>query len=1190
MSKHSPEGLRAGNGSEHQNRGDKNMRKWIQELTYDATFWLVLVFISASAIAAYVLAVDFGQKARTADLSAAARAQSELLTAARSFYSREVVDKLYSSQDVSVSHDYHDKDLTIPAPVSMTLALEDELQAQGATSAIRMLSNHPWPWRLDRNLDKFEKEALAALEKSPEAPFQRLEQRDNGTFFRSATAVRMEESCVACHNTHPQSPKTVWEVGDIRGIQEVIIPASALYGNGFTSIDNLIFMLVVAFVAALALTFVLSLQRQRAMRRLAGLAEAEREKNEALLKATQRAEAGEAQVSTILDTMLDGVLTLSPKGNLLSANQAALSMFGAANIEDVVGRLISDVLPGTSNEDLPFECCSGAATSFEATGKRLETIGRRLDGVEYPVEMSLSEVVIEGTPTYTAILRDLTEQQAAAAKVEQAETRLVDAIESLPDGFVLYDAEDRLVLCNSKYREFYSSSADLIQPGATFEEIIRKGAMRGQYQVAEGVLEDWVAMRMEHHQNPGAPMEQHLDDGRWLRVIESRTSEGGLVGFRVDITELKNREAELRRNEDLLRNVVDASFDGVIVMNGDGIVLDFSPAAEEVFGWKVGDIVGRKMSDYIIPDKYRQAHDDGLANFLKTGEGPVLGKRIEIEGQHRDGHEIIVELAIRHTKGAEGPLFLGYVRDITERKAADAALRVAKERAEAANEAKAKFLAMMSHEIRTPMNGVLGILSLLRDTDLSPAQADYVKTARESGRSLLELINDILDFSKLEAGRMDLDPVPFRLKSVVKSVVDLFMPIARDKGLDLSLNYPAGLPHNVVGDAGRLRQVILNLVSNAVKFTEIGFVEISVDIEKEDPVEPTFRISVKDSGIGIPEDKHDALFGDFVTIDTSYTKKQGGTGLGLAICKQIAHLMGGKVRVESRQDAGSTFEFLVPITLADDQTVIPEEEYDESPSELPEDLTVLLAEDNATNQIVVSHALESVGCTIDIANNGKEAVRAASKRDYDCILMDISMPEMDGIEATRRIRSGQRNTSTPIVALTAYSLRGDRERFLASGMTDFLAKPVEKNDLLACISRNVAKHDLEVPADVASGTTESLAAAREILDTMPGELKQKLLQQFVDDTLKRRHSAQEAVEAQDPEKLERATHALKSVAGTFGALELATVASTMNTLVRDGKTFDAMGKMDELSQVCEHTLTEVKALAVEIGVRVSFDT
>ncbi|MCV0423870.1 MAG: PAS domain S-box protein [Roseibium sp.] len=1165
------------------------MRKWIKDLSYDATFWLVLVFISASAIAAYVIAVDFGQKARTADLAAAARAQSELLSATRSFYSREVVDKLWSSQDVAVSHDYHGKDLTIPAPVSMTLALEDELKNIGASSGIRMLSSYPWPWRQDRELDAFERKALEVVASSPDEPFQVLEQREDGAVFRSATAVRMEESCVACHNTHAESPKTDWEVGDIRGIQEIVIPASALYGTGLTSIDNLIFLLAVAFVAAVALTFVLSHQRQRATRKLADLADAERDKNEALRTAIHRAETGEAQVNAILDTMLDGVLTISRSGEILSANQTALKMFAATEASALIGKLICDILPLTTQTELPFDCCAGSNTDSGPEGGRLETMGRRLDGHEYPVEMSLSESTVDGTNTFTAILRDLSEQKSAAAKLKQAETRLVDAIESLPDGFVLYDADDRLVLCNSKYKEFYSQSADLIQPGAKFEDIIRGGAKRGQYQVPDNVLEDWVSLRMERHRNPGAPMEQHLDSGRWLRVIETRTSEGGLVGFRVDITELKKREEELKRSEDLLRNVVDASFDGVIVMNGEGVVLDFSPAAEEVFGWEAQELVGQKMSNFIIPEKYRQAHDDGLARFLITGEGPVLGKRIEIEGQHKDGHEIIVELAIRHTRGAEGPLFLGYVRDITERKAADAALRDAKEKAEAANEAKAKFLAMMSHEIRTPMNGVLGILSLLRDTDLDPGQADYVKTARESGRSLLELINDILDFSKLEAGRMELDNAPFRLNTVVKSVADLFMPIAQEKGLGLFLNGQEATPQIVVGDSGRLRQVILNLVSNAIKFTEIGSVEITVDIVKDDPVRPVFRFSVKDTGIGIPKDKHEALFGEFVTVDGSYTKKQGGTGLGLAICQQIAQLMDGDISLESLPGAGSTFHFTVPITLAEDQTAATGDNSEAVDAELPDGLVILLAEDNATNQIVVSHALERAGCDIDIANNGKEAVQAAQKRDYDCILMDISMPEMDGLEATRMIKEGRRNTDTPIVALTAYSLRGDRERFIASGMSDFLAKPVEKQDLLSCISRNVRSREIKTPASNAPVDAHTLAEARDILSTMPKELQEKLLHQFVEDTLKRREAVHEAVENDDLEKLERATHALKSVAGTFGATDLTNVAATINTLARDGKSAAAMAKVDELDETCERTLGEVKALGDEIGVRISLN-
>lgn len=249
---------------------------------------------------------------------------------------------------------------------------------------------------------------------------------------------------------------------------------------------------------------------------------------------------------------------------------------------------------------------------------------------------------------------------------------------------------------------------------------------------------------------------------------------------------------------------------------------------------------------------------------------------------------------------------------------------------------------------------------------------------------------------------------------------------------------------------------------------------------------------------------------------------------------------------------------------------------------------ILVAEDNATNQIVVSHALERAGCDVDIANNGREAVHMAQRRDYHCVLMDISMPEMDGLEATAKIKAGERNADTPIIALTAYSLRGDRERFLAAGMTDFLAKPVEKEDLLRCIARNM-RASTAAPAGAAPAVSASLAAARDILATMPEELKQKLLQQFVDDTLKRRQAVLEALEASDTHLLERATHALKSVAGTFGAVELTTVAATVNTLARDGKTRQAHAEAEGLAEVCDRTLGEVKDLADEIGVDISFN-
>lgn len=1161
-----------------------HVRKWIRPITHEPTFWLVLVFLFASGFAAYVLAVDLNQRVRSNDLAASARAQSELLSAVRSFYSREVIDKLKDNPNITVSHEFHGKELTVPLPASFAIGLEEELKARGAASTLRLTSDYPFPWRSKRQLDPFETEALRFLTENPEAVFERLEDSDGGQVFRSATAVIMDESCIACHNQHSESPRIDWKVGDVRGIQEVIVQADSTHDTAVNSFYGLVSLLGIAFVTAVALSVLLTRQRQKALLTATDLAASEKDKNQSLQTAISRAEAGEAQIGAIIETVLDGIVTISFDGLVQTANLAAVSMFGAKSRDDLVGQPIDRFIPETTTMDgrLKHIAISDDDDST-SINQRHEMAALRLDGSQFPIELSLSALAVPGLHVVTAILRDLTEKKAADAKLKMAETLLFDAIESLPDGFVLYDADDRLVLCNSKYKEFYATSADLIVEGETFEGIIRKGATRGQYQVTGDALEEWVAMRLTRHLNPGNPMEQHLDDGRWLRVIESRTSEGGRVGFRVDITELKERERDLQRSQDLLRNVVSASFDGVLVMDRKGMVIDYNPAAQDIFGWKREEILGQHMSDFVIPARYRRAHDAGLRHFLDSGEGKVIGQRIEIEGLHKDGHEIIVELAIRNTDGQDGPVFVGYVRDITEQRAADATLREAKERAEIANEAKAQFLAMMSHEIRTPLNGVLGILSLLRDTELDEGQKDYVKTARESGRALLDLINDILDFTKLEAGRMELDATPFHFPSLLGSVIDLFMPIARDKGIDITLDYAGDIPTSLVGDSGRIRQVLLNLVSNALKFTETGGVRIAVKLENGLPEQPVFKLAVSDTGIGIPPEKHDILFGEFVTVDTRYSRKFGGTGLGLAITKQLAELMGGTVGFDSMPGAGSTFWVMLPMTLAGENDVVPAQRIEVPASEVQPGLRVLLAEDNATNQIVVGHMLENAGCRVEVVNDGGEAVAAATKDPYDCILMDISMPEMDGMEATGHIRQAGMNRDTPIIALTAYALKGDRDKFLASGMTDFLAKPVEKEDLLNAIARNVSA---DQHRDLSEQAEDALHTARAIVKSMPVEIREKLIRQFMSDIGTRCEAARQATAQQDLEGLERATHAIKSVAGTFGAKDLASVAALINSLARDEKRTQAFSATSEMLDEGDRTLSQVARLATDMGIDV----
>jgi PAS domain S-box-containing protein len=632
-----------------------------------------------------------------------------------------------------------------------------------------------------------------------------------------------------------------------------------------------------------------------------------------------------------------------------------------------------------------------------------------------------------------------------------------------------------------------------------------------------------------------------------------------VLALLVSVASLRRRTLQLSRREQLLSesreqlsSTISAALDAVVITDASGKIIDWNGGAEAVFGHSREQVLGTEMASLIIPPIHREAHRVGMARYFATGQSKLMGKRIEIEALHANGMIFPVEMTLGVSRSSGQPVFIGYLRDISTRVAADQELKAALVKAEAANESKARFLAVMSHEMRTPLNGVIGALDLLDSTDLNKDQHRLVETALRAGDELLTHISDVLDFSKMEAGKLEIEVLPFRLETMLDGIVDMLTHVHPENGNEVSFKCFGGNEScAVIGDEQRIKQILLNLGTNALKFTRNG--TVSIYCLRAD--NGNIRFSVADTGVGISEQDIPSLFREFSMIDSGLRRRSGGTGLGLAICKRLVEAMGGVIGVDSKLGQGSTFWFELP--LANAPADITTEIDGRIPSLAQSGLRVLFVEDNATNRFVGQKMLEGLGHNCTLAENGKVAVEMLQEQQFDVVLLDISMPVMDGLAAVKIIRKmSSSHKQTPVIAMTANAVAGDRERFLREGFTGYLPKPVRRSDLMRAIAEINHSHvdDLKPDASDAGLANEAILDAetfRSLQIDLGAEAMALMLSCFRDDLERQLQRMEQALQNGNKPEIKKSAHAISGLAATMGANALNALATDLEMRINE---------------------------------------
>lgn len=623
---------------------------------------------------------------------------------------------------------------------------------------------------------------------------------------------------------------------------------------------------------------------------------------------------------------------------------------------------------------------------------------------------------------------------------------------------------------------------------------------------------------------------------------------------------LRYRAYNLSLSREQARKVAiyNTAVDGIIQINHKGEIVEFNPACEKMFGYSKEEVIGKNVK-ILMPAPYSAKHDGYLQHYHTTGEQKIIGIGREVSGLRKDGSQFPLELSVGEAFDPDGSMFIGILRDITERKQMEQQLLNAISEAKQAAQTKTEFLTNMSHEIRTPMNAIIGFLDMVLDKELEQEQRRQLEIVHRSAHSLLRLLNDILDAAKLEQNAFELENRPFDLPVLLDEMLSLYNHTARNKGLIWKVEWDNAIPPCYLGDVTRLRQILTNLIGNAMKFTTEGQVCLTALYREHSLV-----FEVSDSGIGIPQDKLDTIFTPFAQTDASISRRFGGTGLGTSIALQLAQLMGGRIEVESEVDAGSLFRVTLPLETTDCPISDTYPHYNAIKSSLPA-LNILVAEDVTANADLLTLRLQDAGHHTEWVQNGALAVEAVQCRGYDLILMDVQMPEMDGLTATRKIRqweAEQNRSAIPIIALTAGAFQDDRDAANDAGMNGFVTKPIQFDKLFDEIARlfiqndlahNNAVHHNDKTTSANNGATHSYIELSSIDHTAGlarwgnADIFNKNLLHFAEQYQDLALQIEKLIEQGDRQAALEQSHLLKGIAGNLSLVALADAAGELES-------------------------------------------